>query len=149
MYKGAFTHNFLLMYLVQFSLIQSLSRVWLCDPMLHTRPPCPSSAPGVHPNSCPLSRWHHPAIHPLSSTFSSCLQSLPASDSVKGPWASPVVLVVKNPPANAGGIRDTGSICRLENLLEEGMATHSNILAWRMPWTEVPDWSDLACTHAV
>ena len=28
----------------------------------HTRPPCPSPTPGVYPNSCPLSRWCHPAI---------------------------------------------------------------------------------------
>ena len=28
----------------------------------HTRPPCPSPAPGVHPNPCPLSQWCHPAI---------------------------------------------------------------------------------------
>ena len=28
----------------------------------HTRPPCPSPTPGVHPNSCPLSWWCHPAI---------------------------------------------------------------------------------------
>ena len=28
----------------------------------HTRPPCPSPAPGVHPNPCPLSRWCHPTI---------------------------------------------------------------------------------------
>ena len=27
-----------------------------------------------------------------------------------------------------------------EDPLEEGMATHSNILAWRIPWTEEPDW---------
>ena len=34
----------------------------------HARPPCPSPTPGVHPNSCPSSRWCHPAIsscHPL------------------------------------------------------------------------------------
>ena len=34
----------------------------------HARPPCPSSTPGIHPNSCPLSRWCHLAIsscHPL------------------------------------------------------------------------------------
>ena len=34
----------------------------------HTRPPSPSPTPGVYPNSCPLSRWCHPAIsssHPL------------------------------------------------------------------------------------
>ena len=28
----------------------------------HARPPCPSPTPGVHPNSCPLSRWCHPTI---------------------------------------------------------------------------------------
>ena len=34
----------------------------------HTRPPCPSPTPGVHPNPCPLSRWCHPTTsHPLSS----------------------------------------------------------------------------------
>ena len=28
----------------------------------HARPPCPSPTPGVHPDSCPSSRWCHPAI---------------------------------------------------------------------------------------
>ena len=36
---------------------------------------------------------------------------------------------------NAG---DLGSIPGLEDPLEEGMATHSSILAWRIPWTEEP-----------
>ena len=45
----------------------------------HTRPPCPSLTPGVHPNSCPLSRWCHPAISSSVVPFSSCPQSLPAS----------------------------------------------------------------------
>ena len=31
----------------------------------HTRPPCPSPTPGVHPNSCPLSQWCHPAMSSL------------------------------------------------------------------------------------
>ena len=46
---------------------------------------------------------------------------------------------VKNPPANAGDIRDpwVRSLGR-EDPLEEGMATHSSILAWRMPWAEDP-----------
>ena len=43
-----------------------------------------------------------------------------------------VVLVVKNPPASAGDIRDGGSIPGLEDPLEEGMTTHSSILAWRI-----------------
>ena len=68
-----------------------------------------------------------------------------------------MALVVKNPLANAGDVRDTGSIPGLGRSLEEGMATHSSILAWRISWTEEPgglqstgsqrvgqDWSSLA-----
>ena len=47
----------------------------------HTRPSCPSPTPGVHPNSCALSRWCHPAISSSVVPFSSCPQSLPASES--------------------------------------------------------------------
>ena len=46
--------------------------------------------------------------------------------------------MVKNPPANEGDIRDVDLICGQEDPLEEGMATHSNILAWRIPRTEEP-----------
>ena len=49
-----------------------------------------------------------------------------------------MVLVVKNTPANAGDVRDAGSILGWEDSLEEGVATHSSILAWRIPWTEEP-----------
>ena len=48
-------------------------------------------------------------------------------------WASHVVLVVKNLLANA---EDMGLIPGTGNSLEEEMATHSSILAWRIPWTE-------------
>ena len=41
--------------------------------------------------------------------------------------------VVKNPPAN---VRDTVRSLSLEDPLKKGMATHSNILSWRIPWTE-------------
>ena len=47
----------------------------------HARPPCPSPSPGVHSDSCPLSLWCHPAISSLVVPFSSCPQSLPASES--------------------------------------------------------------------
>ena len=46
--------------------------------------------------------------------------------------------MVKNSPANAGDVRDLGSIMGQNDLLEEGMATHSSIHAWRIPWTEEP-----------
>ena len=45
----------------------------------HTRPPCPSPTPGVDSNSCPSSRWCHPAISSSVVPSSSCPQSLPAS----------------------------------------------------------------------
>ena len=47
----------------------------------HARPPCPSPTPGVHSNSCPSSWWCHPAISSSVVPFSSCPQSLPASES--------------------------------------------------------------------
>ena len=47
----------------------------------HTRPPCPPPTPGVYSNSCPLSRWCHPAILFSVVPFSSFPQSLPASGS--------------------------------------------------------------------
>ena len=47
-----------------------------------------------------------------------------------------MALVVKNPPVNAGDVRDMGSILGREYPLEEGIVTQSSILAWRIPWTE-------------
>ena len=47
----------------------------------HTRPPGPSPTPGVHPDSRPLSQWYHLAISSSVVPFSSCPQSLPASES--------------------------------------------------------------------
>ena len=44
--------------------------------------------------------------------------------------------MVKNLLDNAGDKRDVGLISGLEDPLEEGMATHTSILAWRVPWTE-------------
>ena len=52
----------------------------------HTRPPCPSPTPGVHPNPCPLSQWCHPTISSSVVLFSSCLQSFPASGSFPVSW---------------------------------------------------------------
>ena len=47
----------------------------------HARPPCPSPTPGLHSNSCSSSWWCHPAISSSVIPFSSCPQSLPASES--------------------------------------------------------------------
>ena len=67
--------------------------------------------------------------------------------------------MVKNLPANAGEVRDASLVPGSGRSPEEGMATHSSVLAGRIPWTEEPgglwptgsqrvghDWRDLACT---
>ena len=59
----------------------------------HASLPCPSPTPGVHSNSCPLSRWCHPAISSSVVPFSSCLQSFPAS----GSFSSESVLLIRWP----------------------------------------------------
>ena len=71
---------------------------------------------------------------------------------------SQVSWLVKNPPVNTGDTKDVGSIPELGM---EDIATHSNILAWRIPWTEEPgglqsmglqriahDWADKDGTHS-
>ena len=46
----------------------------------HNRPPCASPTPGTYSNSCPSSRWCHPAIWSSVIPFSYCPRSLPASE---------------------------------------------------------------------
>ena len=66
---------------IQFSSVtQSCPTLWPNEPQ-HARPPCPSPTPGVYPNSCPSSRWCHPAISSSVVPLSSCPQSFPASGS--------------------------------------------------------------------
>ena len=65
------------------SSVQSLSRVWLfATPWIAARQASLSiTISGVHSDSCPSSRWCHPAIPSSVIPFSSCPQSLPASQS--------------------------------------------------------------------
>ena len=53
-------------------------------------------------------------------------------------WAFQVALVVRNSLANAGDIRDVVRSLGGEDPLKGETATHSSILAWRIPWTEEP-----------
>ena len=54
------------------------------------------------------------------------------------PVGFPDGAVIKNLHANVGEARDTGSIPGSRRSLELEMATHSSILAWKIPWTEEP-----------
>ena len=83
---GIFCSGWFLLSLLK-SISQSVSSVAQSCPTLrphelqHTRPPCPSPSPGVHSDSRPSSQWCHPAISSSVIPFSSCPQSLPASES--------------------------------------------------------------------
>ena len=65
------------------------------------------------------------------SHFFLVLNNIPLLGCIKV-WDFQVVLVVKKPPANAG---EPGLTLGGEDTLQEGMATHFSILAWRIPWT--------------
>ena len=65
---------------VQFSCSVVSDSLWPHE-LQYARPPCPSPIPGVHPNPCPSSQWCQPAISSSVVPFSSCPQSLPASES--------------------------------------------------------------------
>ena len=72
-------------YVSQFSSVQ-FSRSVISDSLRphelqHAKHPCPSPTPRVHSNSRPSSQWCHPAISSSAVPFSSCPQSLPASES--------------------------------------------------------------------
>ena len=64
---------------VQFSSSVVSDSLWPHESQ-HARPPCPLPTPRVYSNSRPLSRWCHPAISSSVVPFSSCPQSLPASE---------------------------------------------------------------------
>ena len=64
---------------LQFSCSVVSDSLWPHEPQ-HSRPPCPSPTPRVHPNPCASSRWCHPTISSSVDPFS-CLQSFPASGS--------------------------------------------------------------------
>ena len=78
-----FAASWMSLYSIQFSSVQSLSRVQLfVTPWIAAcQASCPSPTPRVHSDSRPASRWCHPAISSSVVPFSSCPQSLPASES--------------------------------------------------------------------
>ena len=77
---------------VQFSRSVVSDSLWPHESQ-HARPPCPSPTPGVHSDSRPSSQWCHPATSFSVVPFSSCSQSLPASESFQ--WVNSSRQVVK------------------------------------------------------
>ena len=67
-----------------------------------------------------------------------CRWILYHQDSLAIRKAPPVDIMGKNPPVNAEDVTDVVQSLDLEGPLEEGMATHSIIFAWRISWTEQP-----------
>ena len=112
-------HQSLFLPSVQFRSVQSLSRSDTLRPhgLQHTRPPCPSPAPGIYSNSCPSSRWCHPAISSSVVPFSSCLQSFPAS----------------------------GSFQKSQLFASGGQSIGASASAWVLPMN-IQDWSPLGWT---
>ena len=103
------------------------------------RTPEPEAAELQQPNSeawPPHTAWQIHACILLPEYRLSFFQKplLPLPKDLK--WASQVVPVAKNLPANAGDRGDVVRSLGREDPLEEGVATHSSILAWRIPWTE-------------
>ena len=96
---------------------------------------------------CTLPWGLSPSLLCQVAPFLGCCFSTPLFKSYRSCRASQVALVVKNPPANVGDMKDK----RVQSLgwedpLEEGLATHSSILVWRIPWTEE---SGSLAVHAV
>ena len=88
------------------------------------------------PDHCPLGGHMGVVFISSSQALLSCLLTLHSD--LLSPEASQVPLVVKNAPASAGDKRDKFSISGWEDPVEEGITTHSSVLAWTIPRTEEP-----------
>ena len=107
-----------------FSTVQSLKCADSLRPheLQHARLPWPSPTPRVHSNSCPLSRWCHPAILSSVVPFSSCPQSLPATGSFPVSqlfaWGGQSI-----------GVSASASVFP--------MNTHPGLISFRMDWMDL------------
>ena len=107
----------------------------------HARLPCTSPSPWVCSHSCPLSWWCHPTISFSVTPFSSGPQSFPASGSFQ--YGININMNLEGLSSCFRG-KEPACQCRRPRFdpwvrktpLEEEIATHSNILAQKIPWTE-------------
>ena len=143
---------------VQFSCSVMSDSLWPHE-LQHPRPPCTSPTPGAYSNSCPSSRWCHPAISSSVVPLSSCSQSLPASGSFPMSqlftWGGQSIGVSASESetvlfrAYKNGLWRYTTWIRILSLpamqetlvwslawvdpVEEGMAAHSSFFAWIIP----------------
>ena len=103
---------------VQFSCSVVSNSLWPHESQ-HIRPPCPSPTPGIHSNSRPSSEWCHPAMSSSVVPFSSCPQSLPASESF------PVTQLF------TWGGQSTGCFSIIPS------KEHSGLISFRMDWLDL------------
>ena len=89
---------------------------------------CPSPQPAILGK-----QWLSAYLEPSVERLFSCPIVTKVCPKVKPLRGFPGGIVVKNPPANTGDIRDAVSIPGSERSRGGGRATHSSILAWRIP----------------
>ena len=143
--------NLLVSSSVQFSRSVVSSCLW-SHGLQHARPPCPSSTPGVYPNSCPLSRWCHRTILSSVIPFPSCLQTFPASGSfpmsrffASGGQSFGVSASISSPSNEYSGLisfrMDWLDLLEIQGTLKSLLQHHSS-KASILPCTQVSLWSN-------
>ena len=128
----------------------------------HARLRCPSLSPSVSSNSCPLSRWCHPAISSSVAPFSSCPQSFPASGSFPENRLTGDYGERANPPSHSlqlsvlRAVSSTPKVCPVSRHHQPWMGTRplpdpcsGPQLVWchcapQLHWNQVPDTSGLS-----
>ena len=123
----------------------------------HGRPPCPSQTPEVHSDSCPSSKWCHPAFSTYVVPFSSCSQSLPASESFPmsqlftwGGQSTGVSALASVLPKNTQGWSPLTTQMFLNGWMDKPTVVYSynEIPSWQqkgMTKTQAVSWINLKC----
>ena len=91
----------------------------------HTRPPCPSPTPGVHPNTCPLSQWCHPTISSSVIPLSSCPHLRLSQHQGLFQWVSSSHQVAK------------GLEFQLQHQSPRTDVQHLGLISFRMDWLDL------------